>query len=400
MTDTTTTQGTKDDPDSRGGDPQNPAKPSDNRDLGKPDPAAIKRLEALLTKEADRGQGNPAGRTKGLWPYLLVRAFPGDNGKRIPQLPVFWESPDVLVVPGDVNSLDGQTPTLNPQVGVPHTIFVRVWNLGRIPAIGVHLRVYWANPSFSFDPGTPEAPHYIGGTYLNLPDRNSPDCHQVIRIPELWTPVDENGGHECLLAKLECFADPTGDNFDAYVDRHVGQRNLYLAAGDTNLEPLLTGLTLALPRGASLELLHAGTEIRPIVLAHQPKLATVIKTPTNIATGVKIENTPLTHLGAVVAHQNEHFFAPAAALKPVAAAGIHVTALHDTAAASTVAGAEKLAAPVDISHQLIRRLGVANLTASALALTLSKDETSSHLLRFQAVQGGQVVGGYSLIVSA
>ena len=142
----------------------------------------------------------------------------------------FGRAPDIVVVKGIVNSLEGNTPTLHPIPNTPHTIFVRVWNLGRLAAIGVRLRVYWANPSFSFDdPASPGYPHYIGGTYLDLSDRYQPGSHVVCRLPVPWIPVVENNGHECLLAKVDSFADRTGPFFDANIDRHVAQRNLLLA---------------------------------------------------------------------------------------------------------------------------------------------------------------------------
>jgi hypothetical protein len=133
---------------------------------------------------------------------------------------------------------------------------VRVWNLGRLPAYGVRLRVYWANPSFSFnDPSGPGSPHYISGTYINLSSRYQPDSHIVVRLPALWVPVVENQGHECLLAKVDCFADRTGPGFDAGIDRHVGQKNLFLADPQEDLGPLFDSLGLSLDVKAGVRLL-------------------------------------------------------------------------------------------------------------------------------------------------
>jgi hypothetical protein len=143
-------------------------------------------------------------------------------------------------VEGIVSTLEGNTPTLHPVPNIPHTIFVRVWNLGRLAASRVRLRVYWANPSFSFDdPSSPGYPHFIGGMYLNLSDRYQPGSHIVSRLPVPWIPIVENNGHECLLAKVDSFADRTGPGFDANIDRHVGQRNLLLAALQEDLTSLI-----------------------------------------------------------------------------------------------------------------------------------------------------------------
>ena len=40
----------------------------------------------------------PPSRQDGLWPYLLIRAYAGDSGVRLPPVGYFWESPDILVV--------------------------------------------------------------------------------------------------------------------------------------------------------------------------------------------------------------------------------------------------------------------------------------------------------------
>lgn len=42
----------------------------------------------------------PKPRQYGIWPYLLIRAFLGDHGKRWPPLNNLWESPDIIVVEG------------------------------------------------------------------------------------------------------------------------------------------------------------------------------------------------------------------------------------------------------------------------------------------------------------
>jgi hypothetical protein len=132
------------------------------------------------------------------------------------------------------------------------------------------LRVYWANPSFSFDdPTSPGYPHYIGGIYLNLSDRYQPGSHIVSRLPVPWIPIVENNGHECLLAKVDSFADRTGPGFDANIDRHVGQRNLILAALQDDLTSLIDSLGLTLPQRADVQILYGrGHPIRTMTIKH------------------------------------------------------------------------------------------------------------------------------------
>jgi hypothetical protein len=213
-----------------------------------------KRLENYLI---DR----PKKRQDGIWPYLLIRAYSNDHGVRQPPPNPFWESPDIIVVPGQVTNFDGSQSTLHPSPNVPHTIFVRVWNLGRLPAFGVRLRVYWANPSFSFnDPTSPGYPHFIGGAYLNLSSRYQFDSHIVSRISAPWIPIIENDGHECLLAKVDCFADRTGPDFNANTDRHVGQKNLFLASPQEDLAHLFDSLGLSIGPKVTIQLLTPETK--------------------------------------------------------------------------------------------------------------------------------------------
>jgi hypothetical protein len=228
------------------------------------DPELRKKIKHQISER------EPKPRQGGIWPYLLIRAFLGDYGVRFPPLNNFWESPDIQVVEGIVSTLEGNTPTLHPIPGKPHTIFVRVWNLGRLAAIGVRLRVYWANPSFSFDdPNSPGRPHYIGGMYLDLSDRYQPGSHIVSRLPTPWRPIFENNGHECLLAKVDSFADRTGPNFGSNIDRHVGQRNLFLAVLQDDLKSLIDSLGQTLPEKADVQMLYRiGDDIRTMTIRH------------------------------------------------------------------------------------------------------------------------------------
>src|SRR5258706_13542061 len=56
-------------------------------------------------------------------------------------------------------------------------------------------------------------------------------CHAIVRCPVTWMPTWENGGHECLVVRVfEPFTDNVAlTNYDARVDRHIGQRNISVA---------------------------------------------------------------------------------------------------------------------------------------------------------------------------
>jgi hypothetical protein len=165
-----------------------------------------------------------------MWlPYLLIRAFPGDTGSR-PVAGVFWESPDVYILPGvspaaapDVPGQLGQVG----QAGQDNTVYAHVWNLGRAPARDVVVEFYWCNPALGFNPA---GANLIGTAYTSLGARGSGFCHQVVKCPVAWVPTYVNGGHECLLIRAwDVAADPMSTpEWDAAQNRHLGQRNIHV----------------------------------------------------------------------------------------------------------------------------------------------------------------------------
>ena len=177
-------------------------------------------------------------------PYLLVRSATGDRGNR-PVTGVFWESPDIFVVPNqeaDIaplmpNSFGGVA-----QASAPNTLYAHVWNLGRAPAFRVRVEFYWFNPSLGINRGDA---NLIGAAYVDLGDRfsmspgwqqvatsygqwMSAGNHAVVRCPNTWIPTFQNNGHECLVVRVfEPIMDALDPNqFAAANDRHVGQRNI------------------------------------------------------------------------------------------------------------------------------------------------------------------------------
>ncbi|HSN11593.1 MAG TPA: hypothetical protein VLS51_05765, partial [Propionibacteriaceae bacterium] len=357
----------------------------------KPDPDRVKKVTAWL-----HDKDHPS-RQDGLWPYLLIRAFVGDTGVRQPPVSYFWESPDIRVYEGDVQDPNAATPVLHPTPGIPHSVFVHVWNLGRLPALGTTVRAWWANPSFSFDANSPEPPHYIGGTRVNLGDRTSADCHQLVRIQGLWTPVVENGGHECLLAVATHVMDPATGGFVASTDRHVGQRNVTLAAPNLDLTPLLNRLGAVLTVGSDLQLLHGGAQVAPILLAHKVVAGRDVVLPKLRDVVVPVPGQPsIGHLGTVTRTLGGHAVIPGLA---------SVNAMTTSGARTTVDRGGLLGGRVSVQPRtvspalaVIKALNVADLTAGSIARAVSTSSGDGNLLRFQEVRNGVVVGGYSVIV--
>jgi hypothetical protein len=148
-------------------------------------------------------------------PWLVVRYAPGDVGDRpLPASTVFWESPDVWVTgPGGFNQ---------PVPGVANKVFARVTNYGLQQANGVVVKFWWADPSLAI---TESTAHPIGVGFADIPSLRS----QVVECPQPWVPIEENGGHECLIAEAYVpITDPLTTPMDPVADRHVGQKNEHL----------------------------------------------------------------------------------------------------------------------------------------------------------------------------
>jgi hypothetical protein len=377
----------------RGGDPDHTSDPVPPRP-DPLDPEAVDRAKEWLNRHKS------PSRQDGFWPYLLIRAYPGDTGVRQPPVGYFWESPDVRVYEGEIADPAGATPTLHPRRGVPHTVFVHVWNLGRLAALGTSVRVWWANPSFSFGPGSPEPPHFIGAAAVNLDDRSSPGCHHLVRIPTSWVPIDENGGHECLLAVATHVMDPGGAGFVASTDRHVGQRNITLAEPGTDLGPLLNLLGQALSVGSDLELLHGGQQVAPILLAHKAVRGDEVVLPTlrdNVRVLPKTDGeghlgTAVRTLGGRVVVDGER---SVAALRT---GGGGYGYDRDALLRPGPGRLDRVQGTVSAARAVVQALGVRDLSAGSIAAAISTSSGDGNLLRFREVNDGRVIGGYSVIV--
>jgi hypothetical protein len=200
----------------------NPAKLAPKNVFSWPDDPQIQARKASI-REAWNARPAPL-RQDGLWPYLLVRALPGDHGAR-PITP--GTSPDILIAEGFPAPLPTTLRKICSLGSHQWTVFVRVWNLGQLPALAVALRVYGA---WSTDLTHEYQGHrLIGGTYLNLPDKTRRDCVQVVQLPAAWNPREGAPGTTqswALFAVVSAVTDPTRamppTADDATGDRHVG----------------------------------------------------------------------------------------------------------------------------------------------------------------------------------
>ena len=201
-------------------------------------------------------------------PWLVIRCEGGDFGGRpLPSGTVFWESPDVWVK----SSLGINQPV----VGQANAVFAEVSNFGLQQANGVVVKFWWANPSLAI---TESNAHPIGIGFANIPAKHS----IVVECPTPWVPIEENEGHECLIAEAYVpIYDPLTAPLDPVLDRHVGQKNEHLetiAPGGkfhftlhgANLAPLRQTVAFdvqAVSAGRLPTLFDRRTELRDVALS-------------------------------------------------------------------------------------------------------------------------------------
>jgi hypothetical protein len=188
-------------------------------------------------------------------PWLVVRYAPGDIGTRpLASGAVFWESPDVWVVSSHgINE---------PVPGEANQVFARVTNYGLQQANGVVVKFWWANPSVAI---TEASANLIGIGFVNIPSLRS----VVLECPKPWIPIEENGGHECLLAEAYVPGlDPLSSPMDPVVDRHVGQKNEQLVVVAPG-EPFNVRFSMA---NVSPFAQRTVLSVAPVMLDHVPPL--------------------------------------------------------------------------------------------------------------------------------
>jgi hypothetical protein len=400
----------------RGTDPPNaigtaPPPPPPPDPKFQPDPEVLKQLIADFRAKADRGRPN----REDVLPYLLVRAFaPGDRGARPTWPPTpCWESPDLLLIDASYTGPFAPSQCVGtPVSGNTYRVFVRVFNLGMLPAVGTQITVYWIDPGFfSGQPGV--EPNLIGAAYAEFADRSRAESVGVVEVQPPWAIPLSLTGHECLLATVSTIADPWRGAFDANHDRHVGQRNLTIAAGHLNLSSLIGQLGTQIPAGGALEITHGGQAVIPLLTAvsggrlkdsNSVPARHVAPDAADIRHGV-LANGEL-HLMTAVHRTSDFLVIPTEVVTSAAprTAPARVTAiLRDAspgfAANIAISGTNK-DAPTLLTQAIRRMLDIGNLEAGSIAAALGGPADSAHLLRFVATDAeGALAGGYSIVVA-
>ena len=298
-------------------------------------------------------------------PFLFLRANPGDTGTR-PVVGPFWESPDVYILAGTHPSA---APAVPPQLGQTalagqdNTVYAHVWNLGLGPAREVIVEFYWCDPSLGFNP---VGAHLIGSTVTWLGSRRDADCHKVVKCPTSWLPTFLNGGHECLLVRAwDVAADPlTTPEWDASINRHLGQRNIHVVP---------PGQTFA--GVAPMAGLGAATGLRPNPLGAQPLRLSVGALYGAPATITVDRHAPAT-MPWLQLHSGQRGSYPAQAVGTGQLLLAHPGGADQTGPLTTRGDdAQVLFAPTDGPPPA----------------------GQAHVYRVTASQGGQIIGGYTVV---
>ena len=228
-------------------------------------------VEDAARELIERIGGERRPRREDVYPYLLVRAYsPGDRAVRPtwPSIPC-WESPDILLVDAAYTGPFSPAQLVaSPTAGRRYRVFVRVWNLGLLPAVGVHVRAWFVNPGFfGGDPANPAyQPQPIGMAVVpQLDDRTKPGAMRVVELDRTWDVPADLTGHECLMASVSCPLDEWSGALDANHDRHVAQRNLTILAGTDSAKSLLLTLGGLVTTTGTLELRHGGASVTPLL---------------------------------------------------------------------------------------------------------------------------------------
>ncbi|KAL5319145.1 hypothetical protein ACEPPN_012194 [Leptodophora sp. 'Broadleaf-Isolate-01'] len=144
----------------------------------------------------------PGTRTQLYLPYLFIRHIAKDTGAR-PITGVFWESPDIIILPGVHPSVAPSTPPEKlggyAKSGVDNTVYSHVWNLGQAPCWRALVEFFWFNPTMGFDG---KEANLIGFAHVDLNGRGARGCHKLVKCPNSRKAAYVNGGHECVVVRI------------------------------------------------------------------------------------------------------------------------------------------------------------------------------------------------------
>lgn len=298
-------------------------------------------------------------------PLLLIRAVPEDTAAR-PIGGVFWESPDIFLLPGvapqDAPDIPGDLGGGIVRAGADNTVYAQVWNLGRAPVAGATVEFYWFNPTLLFSDA---AAHLIGRTIIGLEGSLESRSRKIVKCPVAWRPQFINGGHECLVVRISHpIGDPLGQPpWNASQNRHVGQRNIHVFTAAEN------------PGGARLDI-----EVGPLLgLAIQ---VSVSRAPVDTAPWLELiaGNGGREPLGTGVADGEISISPP----MPVGSCLPEVRSLTGPRPAGPVASRQEVVGD--------------NQQVAFITTDTDPGHGKANLYRIIASRNGEILGGYSVVI--
>ncbi len=192
--------------------------------------------------------------------YLYIKTHPLDDGSEpLPAGLEFWISPHITVIKPD--GTRGQEAAAGQENGVE----VIVSNNGGLDAVNAYVECFVADPSTSF---TPASCTKIFADYVSVP------AHGTAAVTGRWTPMPDESGHKCLLARVcstippDCFRD--WGVFDVVGDRHEAQRNIFVIPVPEGEESVSFGFQVVNPNDSAME-----TIVRAVPVALERRVAIV-----------------------------------------------------------------------------------------------------------------------------
>jgi hypothetical protein len=129
----------------------------------------------------------------------------------------FWISPDIINRNQDDDSKDHQ----NPVSGQANYAYVQVRNRGQEDAEDVQVELYLADANLIAPQGR-DSWNLIGSTIVPFVPAGGVVWTEAV----LWDPGFT--GHGCMLARVECEADPVTDEWNVAGDNNLAQRNVHI----------------------------------------------------------------------------------------------------------------------------------------------------------------------------
>jgi hypothetical protein len=224
--------------------------------------------------------------------------------------------------------------------------------------------------------------------------------HKLVKCPKAWTPVIENGGHECLVVRVSGIGDPLGANeWHPWQNRHVAQRNISVVSTGANVSRLVSMLNLTRPFNTRIQLIQLG--------AREAELARHIASPK-----LRLANVETHVLGEMSTADEVVAPRPSAQSSAGALASIHPLAAGGGPPAPVLRAAGTVRvidphvvlgsiSPVDRpagTHlvDLFTRVAALHTGAETHGRPTAEE---AHVVRLATYSGNQLIGGYTLVVA-